>query len=316
MPEDYIKIINEYNGNPDWNIAGLFIYDEILLDLLQTMKKEGIQIPFQYIYGTPYNTKLGGGRNPRLAENQNQILEEQLIQAYSDLGIGCRLALSNHLLQEQDYKDNSRINDILTFLNSLQTTNGVILCDDNFNDYIKKNYPNLQRICSVIRPAIDVGWGNDTPDYYNTLCERYDIVVVNCGFAKNLDNINQLYFKDKIEVLVNTRCVLNCKLAKTHYDLVAKGYKYDPNDDDSFKLLNDKEYEIFNQCLLNKQKNYFSGANFSREEIQILLDNGIYHFKLEGRNWPPETILRDICYYITDEIIFLRLLNNILGVTI
>ena len=310
-----ICITKDYDGIPDWNIPGLFIHDDTWLLFLKLISDKDIEIPFQYIYGTPYDTITGGGRNRTVFYNSQGLTEEQIIQQYNNFGIGCRLALSNHLLQKKDYEDDLRLNNILAYLNSSSMNNGVILCDDEFNDYIKNNYKNLQRICSIIRPAIEVGWGNENVEYYNNLCQKYDIVVLNCGFAKNINNIKQLKYKDKIEILVNTRCTLNCKLSKRHYDLVAAGYK-NKNNNEILLNIEAEEQKLFNDCINIKQQNYFGSAMFSTKEIQVLLDNKIRHFKLEGRNWPMEIIIRDMEYYISNDLTLIKLFTNSLGALI
>jgi len=312
--KEYMNINKLYNGNPDWNIAGLFAHDDFWIPFLNGLKNNGISLPFQYIYGTPTGLEAGGGRNTNPKENFSNMTNREIFNEYINLGIGCRLSLSNHLLTKEHYHE-KKLNNILNFLNNY-ANNGVIISDDNFNDYIKNNYPNLQRICSVIRPAIDVGWGNDTAEYYNNLCEKYDIVVVNCGFAKDLNKINQLEYKDQIEVLVNSRCTLNCPLAKMHYDIVAEGYLIDEFDDVKNLELETREKLLLDKCSEIKQRDLLSGSNFYPEEIQILLDNGIHHFKLEGRNWLVETMVRDVGYYICDELILARLCKNGMGADI
>lgn len=307
-------ITKDYKGNPDWNIAGLFAHDSFWIPFLNGLKENNINMPFQYIYGTPNGVEFGGGRRTNPPENFNGMTNRQIFDSYMNLGIGIRLSLSNHLLKPEQYKE-KKINSILNYLNNFNN-NGVIICDDNLNDYIKENYPKLQRICSVIRPAIDVGWGNETSDFYDNLCEKYDLVVVNCGFAKDLNEINKLKYKDQIEVLVNTRCTLNCKLAKMHYDIIAESYLKDEYDDVKDLELETREEVLWKKCMEIKQRNILDGANFYVEEIQQLLDNGIHHFKLEGRNWPVETMIRDIGYYICDEIMFSRLCKNGMGVDV
>ena len=300
-------------GNPDWNISGLFIHDGFWVTFLRRLKENDIDLPFQYIYGTPPGLKVGGGRLS--AEHfENKESSFNTLQEYINIGIGCRLALSNHLLEEKDFEE-KQLNYLLMFLNDYPN-NGVIISDDRFNEYIKTNYPNLQRICSVIRPAIEIGWGNDTADYYDKLSEHYDLVVVNCGFAKDLDKINQLKHKNKIEVLVNTRCTLNCKLAKIHYDIVAEGYLDKREDEEKTIELDAKERVLFEKCNSIKSKDILSGANFTVDELQTLLDNGISHFKLEGRDWPLEVIASDVSYYICDKFLFSRVCRNIMGVAI
>lgn len=307
-------ITKDYKGNPDWNIAGLFAHDSFWIPFLNGLKENNIDIPFQYIYGTPNGIIFGGGRKTNPPENFGGMTNRQIFDSYMNLGVGIRLSLSNHLLKPEQYEE-KQINTILNYLNNF-ANNGVIICDDNFNDYIKENYPNLQRICSVIRPAITVGWGNETSDFYDELCEKYDIVVVSCGFAKEIDQIDQLKYKDKIEVLVNTRCTLNCKLAKMHYDIIAESYLKDEYDDVKDLELKTREKVLWEKCAEIKQRNVFEGANFYVDEIQELLNHGIHHFKLEGRNWPVETIVRDIGYYICDEVMLARLCKNGMGADI
>ena len=314
-----MNINKRYNGNLDWNVAGMFAHDNFWIPFLNGLKNNDIELPFQYIYGTPFGIKIGGGRIT--GKNQDNIgyLEthnEGILKSYIDLGIGCRLTLSNHLINPRDYEDNNKLNKILNYLNNF-SKNGVIISNDGLNKYIKDNYPNLQRICSVIKPALDVGWGNDTAEYYNNLCENYDLVVVNCGFAKDLNKINQLRYKEKIEVLVNTRCILNCKLAKMHYDIIAEEYLIDPiTEVDKDLELQTRESLLLKKCLEMKRKNILGGANFSVEEVQKLIDCGIQHFKLEGRNWLLESVARDVGYYICDEILFARVCKNITGAEI
>lgn len=309
-------ITKHYKGNPDWNIAGLFAHDYFWIPFLTQLKQNNIELPFQYIYGTPRNCKVGGGRNLSMLEQTMQINNLETIDAYEELGVGCRLALSNHLLKKEDYEMDKDLNFLLNHMNNLKGKHGVILSDDGFNNYIANKYPNLQRICSVIRPAIEVGWGNETTDFYNNLCEKYDIVVLNCGFAKDLDNIKKLKYKNKVEVLVNTRCTLNCQLAKQHYDIIAEGYLNTPKNDALDLELRIKDQLLWTKCREIKQRNILEGANFYIEEIQQLLNSGINHFKLEGRNWSIDTIVKDVGYYICDEVMFTRLCKNIMGMDI
>lgn len=310
-----MNINKEYRGTLDWNVAGLFAYDDFWIPFLTSLKENDIDIPFQYIYGTPNNVKIGGGRNINGKDNFSGMSDRQIFDTYMGLGVGCRLALSNHLIEPDYYKSNENLNNILNYLNMFPG-NGIIVSDDDFNEYIRSKYPNLQRICSVIRTALDCGWGNETPEYYDSLCEKYDIVVVNCGFAKILKNIDELKYKDKIEVIANTRCSLNCKLAKMHYDIIAETYLKDPYDVEKDLELQTREQLLLQKCGEVKTDNILEGANFSTSEIQQLVDKGIHHFKLEGRDWPVEIMANDLKHYVCDEVLLTRLYKNITNLSI
>ena len=177
--------------------------------------------------------------------------------------------------------------------------NGVTITLDSIAKYIKTYYPNLELVCSVIRPAIEVGWGKETIEYYNNLLSKYDYVVVNAGKVKNIDFIKQLQHKEKIEVIVNSRCELNCPLSKEHYNIVAARALADS--DFKLNLLAIKEKALWKQCVKNRAECYvLSGSNFSEQEINDLLKININHFKMEGREWPVRVLMRDFGDYIFD----------------
>lgn len=293
-----INICKPYVKEPVWNIAGLFCHDEDYLRLFNFLKNNNISNPIKYVYGS-FLSKFEGGRT---SQSFVTIEEAQdLIYQYNDLNISCRLILSNHLIQKKDLEQDKHFNNLLSFLSTnndkLNLKNGVTVTLDPIAEYIQQNYSNLEVVCSVIKPAIEVGWGLETVDYYNNLLSKYDFVVVNSGKVKDINFIQKLQYKEKIEVIINSRCELNCPYSKQHYDITAKNVIL--NDNASLNLLQIAEQDIWKKCHAHRSKTgILNGSNFSEEEINILLNMNITHFKMEGREWPIHVLMRDFGDYI------------------
>ena len=210
-------------------------------------------------------------------------------------------------------KQENNLNSLLSVLNKnnkeLTYKNGVIVANDNIAAYIKEKYPNLQLINSVIRPAIDVGWGKETVEYYNHFLNIYDLVVISTGKALDDTFVKELKHKKKIEVIVNSRCALNCQLAAEHYNNIANEALKKGNNVSEIDKVNNKCYEI-------RKNNLFIGSNLTVKQVQHLLNLGITNFKLEGREWQDGVLLRDLGDYIFDNKMLLRLYRNYFDLSI
>ena len=310
-----INISKSYTNIPTWNVAGLFHFDKMYLDIFNFLEKNNVQNPIKYVFGSFASSFEGGRTNP----DKIRVLDAaEIINMYNNLKISCRLILSNHLINISDLIENRKINYLLTLMSKNNTRynlqNGIVFTLDSVANYIKKEYPNLEIVCSVIKPAIEIGWGKESIDYYNNLLNKYDYVVVNSGKVKDINFIQQLNHKEKIEVIVNSRCELNCPLSAFHYDNIAKSAlirDINGSEDLTMKV----ELDIWNKCRENRNKQeLLSGSNFSEKELNNLLKMNISHFKIEGREWPIEILLRDFGDYIFDYCNFIRILRK-MGMT-
>lgn len=298
-----IDISKRYVKAPSWNVAGLFLNDEDFLNFFKFLQKNNIKNPITCVYGSIFS-KFEGGRTGLSSIPLNKSIE--LINEYNNLNINCRLTLSNHLINGYELKNDKNVNQLLSFMsnnnnNYTNIKNGVTITLDSTADYIKTHYPNLETICSVIRPAVEVGWGKETVEYYNNLLSKYDYVVINSGKVKDTNFIKQLQHKEKIEVIINSRCELNCPFSKEHYDNCAMNVLI--NDSFALYLLSIKEMALWKKCPKNNTYNsVLSGSNFSEEEINNLLEMNISHFKMEGREWPIHILMRDFGDYIFNNV--------------
>lgn len=298
-------LIKKYTGKIDWNIAGLFSHDEVLLFICDEMKKLNLDIPVTYVFGSIPCLMQGGHVNAH-SWKMNEAFK--ILDQYDKLGIGCRLTFSNHLLEKRDLKD-KKSNQLLEYLNGKNKTNhGVILSSDKLAVHIRKKYPNLQLIASVIKPAVEVGWGKEKPEYYNRLFDLYDIVVINIALADDTDFLKQITHPERCEFIANSHCYPNCKYSDKHYGLAAQlgiaqaTYAENP----TLEL-----HRLETLCKKQRAKSPLTGTNLSLEKINELIDLGFCHYKIEGRNFPGETLLRDLGDYVFHTPYFSRFLHAI-----
>ena len=298
-------LLKKYKGAVDWNIAGLFSHDEVLLFVFNEMRRLNLEIPIAYVFGSIPCLMQGGHVN---AHNLKLNDAFKILDQYDELEIGCRLTFSNHLLEKRDLKE-KKSNRLLEYLNDKKKRNhGVIVSSDNLAAYIRKKYPNLQLIASVIKPAVEVGWGKETPEYYNHLFDLYDIVVVNITRADDPGFLEQISHPEKCEFIANSHCYPNCKYSAKHYELAAQlgiaqaTYMETP----TIQL-----HRLERLCKEQRAKKPLMGTNLSFEKINQLIELGFLHYKIEGRNFPSETLLRDLGDYVFHTPYFNRFLHAI-----
>ena len=165
-----------------FNIGCLFWFDDYVLENLSNRKDI---IAFGGI-----NCLWHGGRFIQKEYSLDEI--ENTISLYNTKGIPCRFVFSNHKITKEDLNDKLS-NDILDIL-SKNELNGVIISSDLLYEYIRNKYPKMKIVCSVIKTCVETNnWINETPELYNSLCEKYDFVVLNPSRNLDLDflNLNQ-----------------------------------------------------------------------------------------------------------------------------
>lgn len=271
-----------------FNVGGLFINDFFILNL--SKKTNNIKS----VFGSPSCLFQGG----RLTSTKIKDLEtiEWYLKKYNEYGISCRFTFSSNLIKEEELED-EYCNNLLYLLNKYslkENPNGVICSLDILNDYVHNHYPNLITISSLVKPAIETGFGNnkDTAEYYNSLLDKYDIVVVNTAKAKdkNLDFFEKITDIKRIEIIINNDCIYNCYQADVHYNQMAivdrKRLLDEPYETDWNNL-----HKTVQQCLKNKQCCKNTVLNI--EEVKWLIDIGIENLKIQGREF-SEKQLKDI----------------------
>lgn len=307
-------VLKQYNSDSiDWNIGALYAHDDYIQKLFIVMKELGLVNPIKYVFGTIPTVLVGGRVTPRDATMENAF---KLIDRYNQLGVGCRLTFSSMYVTKDELKD-SVSNQLMQHLEENNQKygvrmNGIILTSELLGEYIYKTYNSLELISSQVKPSVEVGLGNDTVDYYNRLFDLFDIVVVNPNKWMDANIIHGLKHIDRVEFITNHRCFPDCPKAGEHYKAQVDLSKKMLSGEDC-SLEEDKLDTINNWCLSVRQKFPLLGVSMSASEINLLINNGVKHFKLEGRDNDAFCFLRDVGDYIFNHQYFSRIAHSIMG---
>lgn len=307
-------VLKQYNSDSiDWNIGALYAHDDYIQKLFIVMKELGLVNPIKYVFGTIPTVLVGGRVTPRDATIENAF---KLIDRYNQLGVGCRLTLSSMYVTKDELKD-SVSNQLMQHLEENNQKygvrmNGIILTSELLGEYIYNTYNSLELISSQVKPSVEVGLGNDTVEYYNRLFDLFDIVVVNPNKWCDANIIHGLKYIDRVEFITNHRCFPDCPKAGEHYKAQVDLSKKMLSGGD-YSLEEDKLDTINTWCLSVRQKFPLLGVSMSDSEINLLIDNGVKHFKLEGRDNDAFCFLRDVGDYIFNHQYFSRIAHSIMG---
>lgn len=309
-----MNILKRYNSdNIDWNIGSLFAHDDYIIKLLYLMRELDTTNPIKYVFGSIPTVLCGGRVPPRDATLDNAF---KIIDRYNQLGVGCRLTFSSHDVSKDELSDELS-NNLMQHLEDNNQKygvrmNGIILMSELLGEYIYNNYNSLELISSQVKPSVEVGLGKDTVDYYNRLFDLFDIVVVNPSRWMDSNIIHGLKFIDRVEFITNHRCFMDCPMAGSHYKAQVELNKKMLRGEDCSK--ENKVLKSINDWCYNSRLEYpLNGVSFGDSEINLLIDNGVKHFKLEGRDNSATSFLRDLGDYIFNHQYFSRIAHSIMG---
>lgn len=284
------QVFRGYIGSCDFNVGTLFAHDGYALMLADACERIGVRFPVDYVFGS-VSCLFQGGRAAPIVFDKDNVCE--IFDRYAQIGVGCRLTFSNYEITEEDLEDEES-NFLLRRLN-LGDNNGVIVSSDLLADYIADSYPNLQLISSLVKPTVENRLGTESPEYYNALFDRYDIVVLNSAFAFDDDYLARIEHPERVELIVNHRCRPNCPLSKEHYTtqtLAARAAS--TGNFIAQRRLEGKLTQINGECLRRRHEDPALNSLVSTSRIEELVEMGFRHFKLEGRDYPLTTMAHDI----------------------
>lgn len=310
LSEQKFKFSQPYIKPISWNVssfgttAHMFIINKFI-ELWDTMKVNE-HFPINYVNGS-FITKWQGGREAMSFATKDEIKNH--IKFYNDHNIGVKMTLSNTTISSKDFND-PYLNFLLTTLNNGKN-NGAIVVVDDFAKYIRDTYPNIKITASLVKTEVETSLGKtDTPDYYNSKFGLYDEVVVNTARAFDDDFLDQIQDLSKIEFIVNHSCTLNCQMAGLHHKLIEQmvAIKEEcilknqaPENNKEFQDVTARIKKCLDHCQAIKRENDLNKIKYefiNVEEINHLLERGVYNFKLEGRDLSTLEVWAGLFHYI------------------
>ncbi len=270
--------------NVTWRVPSLFHYDDIIFLLLDDLKQLGIKPTINSVYGS-VKTSWGGGR-PSGWPDVEKKAAESTIHRHNENQTSCCFTFSNYHITKEDLEDKTA-NLLLEVASEGSFQNYAIVSSDLLADYIREKFPKIKLISSVLKPIYEIENFQDTPQYYNDLCKRFDRVTLRPELSFDYNFLKKLTNKDKIDLIVNQDCLPNCPLYRKHYDFyseVERGIKQ--RSEDFCHLEKRKVEAVYNTSLLSNQ------------DMDKMIQLGFKNFKLKGRSLTKSQVIDLLGYYI------------------
>jgi hypothetical protein len=280
-------------NNIHWNIAGAFTHHKILMPLF-IRKSSNIYSVYDGLNFCAWN----GGRL-----NYNVHYDESIYKMYKKYNVGVGLTFSNMIIDNLNDKTGNMLLEIFH-----EENNHIVVSNNRLLDYIRNKFPKykIKRSVSSIFPIHVPMQDSDIKEYkesekiYDLIVPRYEHI-----FDERFIELNQ----SKYEIMTNDTCIYNCPWWDMHFSLHSElNRKYaDKNPRDFLSPEECKKIEEcwipgFDPCIgdLPTIKKYGEnyGMDLTHKQLDKLIDRGIRHFKISGREMPPEEFKDHLDNYI------------------
>ena len=227
------------------------------------------------VFGNFPNCIWNGGR-VFMGKYVDEFEQKFTSDLFNSLGVPIRLTMTNHLVTDKDCYDRYANFIMDNFYNNM---NQVLVSSPILEKYIREKYPKYKIVKSIIASK-DGCFYSDNDDYFMS--------VISTVKNNDIEFLQSIQNKDKIEILVNELCRPECT-KHHHYDNLAKQQLLESSADD---------VGCANLYLYPRQKFYNHPLCITREKIKEVYEPmGFHHFKLQGRGEIP-TIIFDYAHYM------------------
>ncbi len=271
-----------------WDVSGAFAKDDILFHFHDYCRDRLGFRPYACVHGSPLFLWNSGRVRAEMLHGETEI--RRALEGYVKRGISVDLTFTNLLLKEEHMK-NPLGNRLLEWFAShchSGMRHAVIIGSDALYDHVKRHYPQLRTVSSILRITQDGGKGK--LDAYLALAERYDKVMIHPDDTWNFDLLERLPDKDKYELIINEYCMRNCPMRPFHYSTLSHlSLDFFGHDTSAF----DKAISR-NGCSNPRGQladPALDVAALSTPEIARLYHMGFRRFKLQGRGNPNGGLL-------------------------
>ncbi|MBQ2936534.1 MAG: hypothetical protein IJD96_09920 [Lachnospiraceae bacterium] len=251
--------------------------------------REGVEIA-SFFGCFPFSIWNGG----RLVANDqcDAAFVHNVIKNINATGIPVRYTFTNPLLTKEDLDD--------PFCNFCMQAadngmNEVMIMSPILEEYLREKYPSYKFNSSTCKEIKDAAALNEE------LKRDYQYVVLDYNLNGKWELLDGLENKEKLEVLVNTLCIPNCKRRGEHYKHIAKAQRIiqkNKNIPPEHRIRYDDWYCEYGEknCLYTIQDypTFISVDDIWNE----YLPRGINNFKIEGRTANLFSLIETYCYYM------------------
>lgn len=256
----------------------MFCHDRQFLTLTDAFFRHGSGRFLDAVFGgQPCAWHAGRVVDWKIPDDELEAYMHFILTAYTEREISCRLNFSAPDITPdmlKDAKSNLMLRVLAEHNINRGNPHGVIVASDILREYIREKYPDIFITCSVLKTAYERPNMIETPEWYDWLAERFDMVVVRSDRNLDLPFLQRIRHKEKMELIINSDCVPNCPLRVQHYQLMLEADRGSKAAAEEFKALQTR-------CRQNKMKH--ADISLTLERIQSLHDAGFKHFKMSGR---------------------------------
>lgn len=251
------------------------------------------KLPFSFsIYDSPRGAIWTGGRHN---QDSARVSIDEFLRMASSInanGIGVNLTFSNSLLGET-HLDDRMGNLCLERLH--RAGNGVIVNSPTLLSYVKENFPKFTIIQSVTACRRDL-------QFYLDMQDIVDVLVLPIDVLRQTDFITKLD-RGKIEIMVNSSCLPNCKHEREHYKIYDQMNLGIASESDA-QLVESWEYcQHKNKHRIDSMTDFeriqFRDRTLTFPEFQILKQNDVMRYKVVSRE-VTASVSRDLVKYIIE----------------
>lgn len=272
-----------------FHIPGFFEFFNLNKSLIE-MKKENPEYFYDdfeigSIYGTFPNAIWNGGRVCfGICFKETMV---KIIKYFNDNNIPLRYTFTNSLLTE-DHVNDTYCNLIMQL--SDNGINQVLVNNNTLEEYIRTKYPKYKIISSTTKRI------TNKKNLEKEIKKDYYLVVLDYDLNKDIEYLNSIKEKNKIEILVDELCMHNCPYRKEHYKQFSIS-QLEFSNQNSF-VCNysniDNDNIDFNE--ISKNVNFIT-----RDELEKYKKMGFINYKLVGRNTNINFVIDSYIHYFVKD---------------
>ena len=275
------------------------LFDKIMKENQSLFNKD---YKISVFYGSFENSIWNGGRANKPFDISFDDIKNN-IDLINQNGISVRYTFTNSLIKSNHLNDQIS-NKLMELANN--GMNGVIVASEDLYNYLKEKYPNFHYVYSITNCSLNI-------EDYNKAYDKYDTLVLDQRLNKNIDFLKKLKGKEKIEILINHFCPINCPNIKKHYLSYSIYNLYNIKENyncllekDTFKVINylkekNIDTKLIDYYLFLKALKKGNESLITREELKWYINNGFNKFKISSRHIAYECIILIYVYYFSKE---------------